>query len=177
MVTWDDQGAMFPQAELAMAQMAEERYETLNSYQLELDFSVTFQDDMPLDGLTKDHFKLRSFATTPFDYCTDPPTFELEARSNGQYTVRVGFRHAIRPTSVSVSVTELDGTPSRNLAPANFQLSGDGRNAYWATEIAPGRYQLVMAFDELDGPFRSPQLRTLTVSHTPLTYTYTEETK
>ena len=78
--------------------------------------------------------------------------------------------------SVTVAITELDGSPSKNLSAANFQLSGDGRIALQATETAPGRYRLVVALDDLDGPARRPQQRTLTVSHTPLTYTHTEET-
>jgi hypothetical protein len=107
MVAWGNQG-LIPQAALAMAHMAEDKYKTINSYQLELDFSVTSQDAMPLDGLTKDHFKLRSLETTPYHEGTALPTFALEARGNGQYTVRVGFRHAVRPETVSVDLALRD---------------------------------------------------------------------
>lgn len=80
--------------------------------------------------------------------------------------------------SVTVSVKELDGAPSKNLAAANFQLSGWGseRITIQATEIAPGRYRLAMGLDNLYSPVRRPQHRTLTVSHTPITHTHTEET-
>jgi hypothetical protein len=108
MVSWDNQGDLIPHAALAMAHMAEDKYKIINSYQLELDFSVTSQDDMPLDGLTKDHFKLRSLETTPYHEGTARPTFELEARGKGQYTVRVGFRHAFRPETVSVDLALRD---------------------------------------------------------------------
>lgn len=140
---------------------------------------------------TPDHLELEFPTATQGNLTATPKDgsllFETTHRGGDQQrysfeAIRTVPEHEIPGTrsataSVTVSVTELDGTPSRNLAPANFQLSGDGRIAYRATEIAPGRYRLVMALDELDGPFRSPQQRTLTVSHTPLTYTHTEETK
>lgn len=99
---------LIPHAALAMAHMAEDQYTITNSYQLELDFSVTSQDDIPLDGLTKDHFKLRSFETTPYHEGTAYPTVALEAHGKGQYTLRVGFRHAVRPETVSVDLALRD---------------------------------------------------------------------
>jgi hypothetical protein len=138
-------------------------------YHLELEFPTSTQGD--LTATPKDS-SLRFETKQPGG---DQQRYSFEAiRTVPQHEVP-GTRSAT--ASVTVSVTELDGTPSRNLAPANFQLSGDGRITYRATEIAPGRYRLVMALDELGGPFRKPQPRTLTVSHTPLTYTHTEETK
>jgi hypothetical protein len=137
-------------------------------YHLELEFPTSTQGDLtatPKDGSLLFETKQPG---------GDQQRYSFEA-------IRTVPKHEVPGTrsataSVTVSVTELDGTPSRNLAPTNFQLSGDGRITYRATEIAPGRYRLVMALDELGGPFRKPQQRTLTVSHTPLTYTHTEET-
>jgi|GEM_PF-5232189 len=105
--------------------------------------------------------------------------FESGYAFNPIGTVRLDMLDGTRSAtaSVTVSVKELDGTPSKNLSAANFQLSGDGRITIQATEIAPGRYRLAMALDHLYSPVRRPQHRTLTVSHTPITHTHTEETK
>lgn len=101
---------MYPLAGVAMGSMATSAYGSYTSYQLELDLSVTSQDDVPLDGLNRENFKLRNLEATPNLYGGERPTLALEARGNGQYTVRVGFWHATRPETVSIDLA-LRNTP------------------------------------------------------------------
>ncbi len=81
--------------------------------------------------------------------------------------------------SATVSVQELDGSPSTGLTSANFRLSSywyDRPIAIQATETAAGVYRLTMAFDGLDGYEPRPQRRMLTVTHATLTQTHTQPT-
>lgn len=82
-----------------------------------------------------------------------------------------GYRAAT--ISATVSVQELDGTPSKGLTAANFRLSGTERIAIQATETEAGRYRLVMALDGIYGALPKAQHRMLTVTHATLVHTHT----
>jgi|GEM_PF-6015752 len=107
--TWDGDDVI-PFTTLDMGELADDEVGTLHSYRLELDFSVTSQDDKPLDGLTTAHFNVRKLEIAPDEYDTDRPTHALKARGNGQYTLHVDFRYPVRPETVSVDLA-LRNTP------------------------------------------------------------------
>lgn len=123
-------------------------------------------------------------ATLPAD---GPLRFRKPA-GNGDYSFHVSDTASLKEIngsrsatmSVTVSVRELDGTPSKGLTTTNFRiLNESGREddvAIQATETTPGLYRVVAAYDHLYAPTRRPQRRTLTVTHSTLTHTYTKET-
>lgn len=94
------------------------------------------------------------------------------------YTMRDnldGMRSAT--LTMTVSVRELDGTPSSGLGSSNFQISkaSGERHTLQATETAPGVYRVVATLEGLYGPFMRPMQRMLTVTHSSITHTHHEE--
>lgn len=107
--SWDGDDVI-PFTTLDMGDLEDDEVETISSYRLELDFSVTSQDDKPLDGLTTANFNVRKLEIAPGQHDTDWPTHTLKARGNGQYTLQVDFRYPVRPETVSVDLA-LRNTP------------------------------------------------------------------
>lgn len=87
-------------------------------------------------------------------------------------TPNSGVRSAT--VSVTVAVTELDGTPSEGLGAANFQVPES--SAIQVKETAPGVYRVSIGFDELYGLEPEAQSLELSVTHASLTHTHKKET-
>lgn len=79
--------------------------------------------------------------------------------------------------SVTVAVKELDGTPTRQLSAANFQIARDfDEPTLQATETAPGVYRVSAGIRNLRGLKPQAHRLTLTVRHARFTHTHTKET-
>ena len=85
-------------------------YDTITTHRLELDLSLTTQDDKPLLGLKRENVDLLRFDVFPDHGNSGEPQLDLAHRGNGIYTLGFDFRHDAVPTTVDVALS-LRNTP------------------------------------------------------------------